>query len=96
MEKLTEAAQKIAPYVHKTPILTSRSLNSLTGSDIYFKCENFQALQWFFQRMKIVVEPSGAVPLAALFEKKLDVKGKKVGLIVSGGNIDLKGFLGIL
>ena len=41
------------------------------------------------ERMKIVVEPSGAVPLAAILEKKMDVEGKRVGLILSGGNVDL-------
>jgi threonine dehydratase len=39
--------------------------------------------------MKIVVEPSGAVPFAALLEDKVDFKGKRVGIILSGGNLDL-------
>jgi threonine dehydratase len=39
--------------------------------------------------MKIVVEPSGAVPYAALVEAKIDVAGKRVGLVVTGGNLDL-------
>ncbi|NQU87062.1 MAG: threonine/serine dehydratase, partial [Mariniphaga sp.] len=42
-----------------------------------------------WERMKIIIEPSSAVPLAAILEKKIDVKGKKVGIIVSGGNLDL-------
>jgi threonine dehydratase len=48
------------------------------------------ALRLLFERMKIVVEPSGAVPLAALLRSKDAFKGKKVGVILSGGNIDLK------
>jgi threonine dehydratase len=44
------------------------------------------------ERMKIVVEPSAAVPLAALLEKRLDVSGLRVGIILSGGNIDLDSF----
>jgi threonine dehydratase len=44
------------------------------------------------ERMKIVVEPSAAVPLATLLEKRLDVSGKRVGIILSGGNIDLDDF----
>ena len=47
------------------------------------------AMRLLWERMKIVVEPSGAVPLAGLLEKKFDVKGKRVGLILSGGNLDL-------
>jgi threonine dehydratase len=39
--------------------------------------------------MKIIVEPSGAVPYAALLEGKLDAAGKRIGLILSGGNLDL-------
>ncbi len=38
-----EAAHaRIAPYIHRTPILTSSYLNALTGAELYFKCENFQ------------------------------------------------------
>jgi threonine dehydratase len=40
--------------------------------------------------MKIVVEPTGALAACALFEKKLDAKGKRVGVILSGGNVDVK------
>jgi len=42
-----------------------------------------------FERMKIVVEPSSAVPLAAILEGKIGVKGKRTGIILSGGNVDL-------
>ena len=47
------------------------------------------AMKQTWERMKIVVEPSGAVPLAALLESKLDAGGKRVGVILSGGNVDL-------
>ncbi len=47
------------------------------------------AMKLLWERMKIVVEPSGAVPLAGILEKRIDVGGKKVGLILSGGNVDL-------
>lgn len=36
------AHQRIAPYVHRTPVLTSQYLNDLTGAELFFKCENFQ------------------------------------------------------
>ncbi|MCL5275062.1 MAG: pyridoxal-phosphate dependent enzyme [Chloroflexi bacterium] len=42
-----------------------------------------------WERMKIIVEPSGAVPLAAVLSGALDVQGCRVGLILSGGNVDL-------
>ena len=37
-----DAAERIAPYIHRTPILTSRFLNDLTGAELFFKCENLQ------------------------------------------------------
>jgi threonine dehydratase len=51
-----------------------------------------QAMQLIWERMKIVVEPSSAVPLACLLEGKLDHAGKKIGIILSGGNVDLGRF----
>ncbi|MFC2113573.1 pyridoxal-phosphate dependent enzyme [Bacteroidota bacterium] len=48
------------------------------------------AMKLLWERMKIVVEPSGAVPLAGILEKKIETKGKRIGLILSGGNVDLK------
>lgn len=47
------------------------------------------AMRMIWERMKIIVEPSSAVPLAAILENKVDVKGQKVGIILSGGNVDL-------
>ena len=47
------------------------------------------AMRMIWERMKIIIEPSSAVALAAILENKLDVKGKRVGIILSGGNVDL-------
>jgi threonine dehydratase len=47
------------------------------------------AMRMIWERMKIIIEPSSAVPLAAILENKADVKGRKVGIILSGGNVDL-------
>ena len=48
-----------------------------------------RAMRLVWEKMKIVIEPSGAVPLACLLERTLDVGGARVGIIVSGGNVDL-------
>jgi threonine dehydratase len=48
-----------------------------------------RAMRTIWERMKIIIEPSAAVPLACLIEGKLDVKGMRVGIILSGGNVDL-------
>ena len=49
-----------------------------------------RATIYLWERMKIVVEPTGALGAAGLFERGLPVAGKKVGVILSGGNVDLK------
>ncbi len=36
------AHARVAPYIHRTPVLTSSFLNELTGAELFFKCENFQ------------------------------------------------------
>ena len=41
-EDVLAARERIAPYVHRTPGLTSSFLNELTGAELFFKCENFQ------------------------------------------------------
>lgn len=48
-----------------------------------------QALGWVQGRLKIVVEPTAALPLAALLAGRLDVRGRRVGIVLSGGNVDL-------
>ncbi len=47
------------------------------------------AMRLVWERMKIVIEPSAAVPLAAVLEYKSEFKGSKTGIILSGGNVDL-------
>ncbi len=58
--------------------------------------EIIEAMRFLWERMKIIVEPSGAVPLAALLSKKILVNNKKVGAILSGGNINLEPFFQLL
>ena len=52
--------------------------------------ELLQTMFFLWERLKIVVEPTGALAVAAIFHNKIDVKGKRVGAIISGGNVDLK------
>jgi len=54
--------------------------------------EIVNAMQFLWERMKLVVEPSGAVSLAGVLSKQIDLRSKRVGIIVSGGNIDLTDF----
>jgi threonine dehydratase len=47
------------------------------------------AMRLTWERTKLVIEPSAAVPLAAMLEGALPVKGRRIGVILSGGNVDL-------
>ncbi len=48
-----------------------------------------KAMRYIWERMKIIVEPSAAVPLEALLTKRIELPGKRIGVILSGGNVDL-------
>ena len=52
--------------------------------------EIVEAMQLIWERMKIIVEPSAAVTLAVVLKSKQEFKNKKVGMVLSGGNVDLK------
>lgn len=47
------------------------------------------AMRFLWERAKLVVEPSGVTPVAVLWEGKIDLRGLRVGVILSGGNVDL-------
>nr|WP_295921618.1 threonine/serine dehydratase [uncultured Dyadobacter sp.] len=67
------------------PIIRSEVTDIFTVSDE----EIIQAMRYLLERMKLVVEPSGAVATAAVLKNKSFFAGKKVGIIISGGNVDL-------
>ncbi|HTD01216.1 MAG TPA: pyridoxal-phosphate dependent enzyme, partial [Chthoniobacterales bacterium] len=47
------------------------------------------AMRTIWETMKIIIEPSAAVPYAAMVEGEIDISGKRVGIILTGGNVDL-------
>ena len=49
-ETIKEAAKRIAPYIHRTPVLTSGNINAILQTNLYFKCENFQKVGAFKYR----------------------------------------------
>jgi len=74
------------------------SLGSLTFPIIQERVEQIvtvseegilEAMKFIWERAKIIIEPSAAVAVGVLWEKKIDVTGSKVGVILSGGNVDL-------
>ncbi|MDI2112735.1 threo-3-hydroxy-L-aspartate ammonia-lyase [Commensalibacter nepenthis] len=54
--------------------------------------ELISMMLFFAERMKMIVEPTGCLAAAAVMKKNLPIEGKKVGVILSGGNVDLKQF----
>ena len=68
------------------PIIRKRVKDILTVSEE----EIISAMRLIWERMKIVVEPSAAVPLGALLTRTRQFSGKRIGIILSGGNVDLE------
>lgn len=66
-------------------IISKHVHNILTADDV----EIVKAMRLVWERMKIIIEPSSAVPLAVVLNNKELFKGKRVGIIISGGNVDL-------
>ena len=74
------------------PIIRRDVDDILTASDD----ELVQCMRFFAERMKIVVEPTGCLGFAAARRLKDELRGKKIGILVSGGNIDLAKLSGFL
>ena len=74
------------------PILRRRSAIAHAVSEEAVR----RAVFWAFERLKIVLEPGGAVALAAILEKSLDTKGRTIVATLSGGNVDPALFAEIL
>jgi len=83
---IADGLQTPAPGKLSFPIIQSLVSGILLVRDE----ELVQTLLFFLQRMKIVVEPSGAAAAAAVRFRKADFSGKRIGVIISGGNIDLE------
>jgi threo-3-hydroxy-L-aspartate ammonia-lyase len=67
------------------PVIQALVKEVLTVSD----AQLVQTMRFFATRMKLVVEPTGCLAAAALLQGVIDLRGRRVGVIVSGGNVDL-------
>jgi threonine dehydratase len=78
------------------PLVLHYVHDMLTVSD----AELLRSMFWIWERMKIVIEPTGALAAAALLEGKLDgrhdYKGRRIGVVISGGNADIKALCRLL
>jgi len=93
-------AGKIIPSLNPKTIADGllTSLGQLTFPIIHERVEQIvtvseqgiiDSMKFIWERVKIVIEPSSAVAVGVLWEKKIDLSGLKVGVILSGGNVDL-------
>jgi threo-3-hydroxy-L-aspartate ammonia-lyase len=73
---------------HNFPILNRDVSDIITVSD----AQLVETMRFFAERMKIVVEPTGCLAAAAVLQGEIDCGGKRVGIVLSGGNVDLKTF----
>ncbi|HLT71598.1 MAG TPA: pyridoxal-phosphate dependent enzyme [Cyclobacteriaceae bacterium] len=67
------------------PIIQEFVTDIVTVTDL----EIIAAMKLIWEELRVIAEPSGAVPLAALLKEKEKLSGKKAGIIISGGNVDL-------
>lgn len=94
-------AGEIIPSLHPKTVADGllTSLGTLTFPIIRERVEQIvtvseagiiAAMKFIWERAKIIIEPSSAVPIGVLWEKKIDLSGLRVGIILSGGNVDLE------
>ncbi len=83
-DTIADGQQTTSPGELTFPIVRRLCAGILTVTDDELR----GAMRFAFERLKLVMEPSGASGLAALLGGKLDVSGRRVGVVVSGGNVD--------
>ena len=64
----------------------------LTDGLVVSDTEVRRAMLVLFQEFKLVAEPSGATALAAVLEGRIEAKGKSIGVVISGGNVDASAY----
>ena len=83
-ETIADGMRTQQPGALTFPIVQRFVHRVMTVSD----AEVIDAMRYLLLRLKLLVEPTGAVPVALLQAGKLDVRGRRVGVILSGGNVD--------
>jgi threo-3-hydroxy-L-aspartate ammonia-lyase len=87
-QTIADGAQTAYLGTRTFPIIRRHVTDILTVSD----AQLVEAMRFFAERMKMVVEPTGCLAAAAAFSDAVPVKGARVGVILSGGNVDLASF----
>jgi threonine dehydratase len=74
------------------PIIRRDVTDVLTATD----AELVECMRFMASRMKLVVEPTGCLGLAAALQMRAQVRGRRIGILVSGGNVDIARFCSLL
>lgn len=91
-ETIADGAQTQHLGQYTFEVIHANVADILTASD----AELVDSMRFFAERMKIVVEPTGCLGFAAARAQKAKLAGKRVGIIVSGGNIDISRYSSLL
>ncbi len=83
-DTIADGAQTQAPGALTFAVMRERVRSVVTVSD----AQLIATMRWFAETMKQVVEPTGCLAAAAVIERVLDLRAQRVGVIVSGGNVD--------
>ncbi len=89
---IADAAQSRCVGRYTFPLIQRLVTDIATVSD----AELVETMRFFSSRMKMIVEATGCLGAAAAFGGRVDVRGKRVGIIVSGGNVDLLQFAALI
>jgi threonine dehydratase len=83
-DTIADGLQTQSPGVLTFPIVQALCAGVVTVTDT----ELCDAMRFAFERLKLVIEPSGGAALAAALTGRVDIRGKRVGITISGGNVD--------
>ena len=86
VQEATEAAAPLPPSSELTVSLIQRHVDDIMTVS---EKDVLRAMFYLWSRLKIVVEPAGSLALAPLLAGMLPLSGKRIGLLISGGNIDI-------
>ncbi|HJW53514.1 MAG TPA: threo-3-hydroxy-L-aspartate ammonia-lyase [Burkholderiaceae bacterium] len=89
---IADGAQTQQPGRHTFPVIQALVSDVVTVSDDALR----RAMRFFAGRMKLVVEPTGCLAAAAAFDGAVEVRQRRVGVIVSGGNVDIARYAALI
>ena len=91
-DTIADGARTSSPGTLTFALIMQHVADMLTVED----SELLRSMWYLWERLKIVVEPTGALGAAALLEEKVEARGQRVGIILSGGNADIRSLCALM